>query len=235
MFIDTTEFEPKDYLAEVKLWDVFHAENPSAFSLTLVVRNYFASEFETPLAPKVTVAICSVYQLELPSVIDIDGDFSHIEISGNISWISIDSNSVLAISPTKEVHGNQIVKVVLFDDTELLTEYQMQVEIADDHTYEPIVLPDQKVVYPYLLQFSVASAINTFLGEDLRVEILENGSVVVWVRYNESTKMIKVEKYELQQVGSHKLTVSITNSCLSKTRELTVLLTILSNKTPVAT
>ena len=73
--IDTTNFNNRMYLLNLQIWDIFHKDNSSSFTIHLDIFDFAPPEFETELAPTWTIQIWNKSLLNLPNIVDKDGDF----------------------------------------------------------------------------------------------------------------------------------------------------------------
>ena len=73
--IDTTNFTNRMYSLNLQIWDIFHKDNSSSFTIQLDIFDFVPPEFETELAPTWTIQIWNESLFNLPSIVDKDGDF----------------------------------------------------------------------------------------------------------------------------------------------------------------
>ena len=75
-----SSFNAGNYTLKLTLWDIFHEENPTELLIELERSNYFPPEFVSELPPTTKLQVCEESVINLPEIVDIDGDFSFIRI-----------------------------------------------------------------------------------------------------------------------------------------------------------
>ena len=80
LFINTSDFNPGDYSMTFSLWDIFHEQVTIKVFVSLEVYFYYPPKFVSELPSSLDVQTWRESSFSLPSITDIDGDFSHIEL-----------------------------------------------------------------------------------------------------------------------------------------------------------
>ena len=80
LFLNTSDFNPGNYSMTFSLWDIFHEQVPVKVFVSLEVYFYYSPEFASELPSSFDVQVWTESSFSLPSITDIDGDFSHIEL-----------------------------------------------------------------------------------------------------------------------------------------------------------
>ena len=80
LFMNTSNFNPGNYSMTFSLWDIFHEQVPVKVLITLEFYFYFLPEFASELPSSLNVQTWTESSFSLPSITDIDEDFSHIEL-----------------------------------------------------------------------------------------------------------------------------------------------------------
>ena len=79
LFMNTSDFNPGNYSMTINLWDIFHEQVSAKALITLEVSYLFPPEFALELPLSLDVQAWTESSFSLPSITDIDGDFSYIK------------------------------------------------------------------------------------------------------------------------------------------------------------
>ena len=80
LILNTSDFNPGSYSISFNLWDIFHEQVSAKALVTLEVSYYFPPQFASELPSLLNVQIWIKSSFSLPSITDIDGDFSYIKL-----------------------------------------------------------------------------------------------------------------------------------------------------------
>ena len=80
LFMNTSDFNPGNYLMTFSLWDIFHEQISAKALVTLEVSYLLPPEFESKLPLSLDVQAWTESSLSLPRITVFDGGFSYIKM-----------------------------------------------------------------------------------------------------------------------------------------------------------
>ena len=80
LFMNTSDFNPGNYLMIFSIWDIFHEQTSVKALVTLEVSYLLPPEFESKLPLSLDVQAWTESNFSLPSITVFDGGFSYIKM-----------------------------------------------------------------------------------------------------------------------------------------------------------
>ena len=233
-YLDTTKYEVGTYYLNLSIWDMFTTENHINISLNLNVLSYTPPNFKSAMQSTFDLQICNKFTYILPEIVDLENDFSHVELIGDFNYLIIVNSSLLDAYPKSENIGHHQITIRLIDLRGLYSDYLIAINIEDNFYFIPQNFSFLKIRFPSIKEIDISDSISQFKNKNITVKVFENSKIVNWAVYKEENNSILISNYNKNDEGTHNLTLSIYNSWYSKSFDSFILIGLIINPPPVA-
>ena len=193
----------------VSIWDIFHISSPVSISIGLNIEYHFPSKFTSSLPTNLTIEICNQSELVLPNITDPDGDFSYIELIGEIKNIITFKNNTLYFNPASKQLGLNTLTIRLIDEQALTNDYALNITIIDNFTYDSLHISARSVTYPYPITIDISSMFSQLTSSVGSVSVVKNNSSILNPNYNPIDFTLIISSYTSSAIGMNTISVFI--------------------------